>query len=208
MLKLTGKIKIITGMHIGKGKNSIGIGELDAPVIKDREKKYPYIPGSSLKGKIRSLLAGGKEIRDKYGNPGELPEIQKAFGMPPKDNDQLQIGVGQVIFRDAFLCQEDREKFKGENQRNLYEEKMEVAIDRQKGNAKKGALRTIERVHPGVSFDLEIILKNDKHLDLIKKGLQLLEDSYLGGMGTRGYGHVKIENIEEKEITVDLKETA
>ena len=109
MIKLTGKIKIITGIHIGMGKDQIGIGGIDAPVIKDRH-GYPYIPGSSLKGKIRSLLAGGVEIRDQKGTPKESPEIQKAFGMAPRDKEQLQIGAGQVIFRDAFLCEDDKKK--------------------------------------------------------------------------------------------------
>ena len=227
MLKLVGKIKVITGLHIGKGKNSIGIGEIDASVIRDRN-GYPYIPGSSLKGKIRSLLAHhfksiGETEDSKIEN--ETHEMKKAFGIAfvkkedsKKEKEEKEkteekkkiLGAGQVIFRDAFLCQEDRERFKGENQKKLYEEKMETAIDRYTGTALGKALRTIERVHPDVNFDLEIILKNEKHKELIEKGLKLLENSYLGGMGTRGYGQIKIEVVPKnrKEESINLKETA
>ena len=197
MLKLVGKIKIITGLHIGMGKDQIGIGGIDAPVIKDHRNGCPYIPGSSLKGKIRSLLANGKEIEN------EPEDVQEVFGMASGQNVQ----VGKVIFRDAFLCEEDQQVLKNDKNK-IYEEKMETAIDRSKGNAKGGSLRTIERVFPGLRFDLEIILRNKKHLGLIKRGIELLEDNYLGGMGTRGYGKVKIEDLKEEEISVDLKKTA
>ena len=98
-----------------------------------------------------------------------------------------------------------RKRFDKENKNKFYEEKMETAIDRSTGTAQGKSLRTIERVIPGVSFDLEIILKNENHLELIQKGLELLKDNYLGGMGTRGYGKVEIK-LEDDPI--DLKETA
>ncbi len=184
MKKLTGKIKVITGIHIGANKDSIGIGGIDSPVIKDI-KNYPYIPGSSLKGKIRSLLAKGQEIKD------ENKEMRSTFGTP----DQ----AGSVIFRDAFLCLEDIEKFK-DKKNKIYEEKMETAIDRSNGKAKRGSLRTIERTITDISFNLEIIIKKNECINIVKEGLNLLKDSYIGGMGTRGYGQIEIINIKEEEI--------
>ena len=51
-----GKISTQTGLHIGGSKASLKIGGMDNEVLKTIDNK-PYIPGSSLKGKLRSLLA-------------------------------------------------------------------------------------------------------------------------------------------------------
>ena len=130
------KIKVITGLHIGKGKDQIGIGEIDASVIRDRD-GYPYIPGSSLKGKIRSLLAyhfkSIDQIKDDPKIENEPDEMKEAFGIASVKNKEGKeiVKAGQVIFRDAFLCQKDRDQFSKEkaNQHKLYEEKMETAIE-------------------------------------------------------------------------------
>ena len=53
---IKGKIVLKTGLHIGAGSDEIHIGGIDTPVVKDPLKGWPYIPGSSLKGKIRTLL--------------------------------------------------------------------------------------------------------------------------------------------------------
>ena len=54
--KLEGTITLKTGLHIGAGDTEMRIGGTDNPVVKNPLDNRPYIPGSSLKGKIRSLL--------------------------------------------------------------------------------------------------------------------------------------------------------
>jgi CRISPR-associated protein Csm3 len=53
---ITGKIQCLTGLHIGGTEEGYEIGGMDNPVIKDKITGYPYIPGSSLKGKMRSMM--------------------------------------------------------------------------------------------------------------------------------------------------------
>lgn len=192
---LKGTIELVTGLHIGGGNADVHIGGIDSEVIKDAYGN-PYIPGSSLKGKIRSLLelSEGAINREtpstKASNPDSL--IPVIFG------DMTDIT--RVLFRDAVLTKESLDKIQ-----NLMilptEEKTENSISRTKGTAVSP--RNIERVIPGMKFDLEIVVrifpeKGDKE-ELIKakimSGLALLEKDALGGSGSRGYGKIKFSNL-------------
>ena len=195
MKRIEGSLEVKTGLHIGGIKETVKIGGLDNPVIKIRDGKHylPYIPGSSIKGRLRSLL------EEKYGENNAL--IKKVFGSQPGDNNE--IGRGSVIFRDAYL--EDKESyFENGNliKEKLFEIKPENKIDRKSGKAEHP--RFIERVVPGTKFRLEIVIvyKSDEELknmeELLKEGFELLQDSYLGGSGTRGYGKVDVSDIINK----------
>ncbi|MGB4268608.1 MAG: type III-A CRISPR-associated RAMP protein Csm3, partial [Spirochaetota bacterium] len=157
-----------------------------------------YIPGSSLKGKMRSLLELNMNQFDKSGGPCNCGGciICKTFGNTNKDS---KVGITRAIFRDAFL---DRESINMLKQRNILatEAKMENTINRINGKAMNP--RQSERVIAGLSFDFEIsvrIFKEDNDgkeiTNLIKKGLQLLEQDALGGSGSRGYGKVQFKDV-------------
>ncbi len=195
---LEGKIKLKTGMHIGGTKETLKIGGTDNPVIRDAFGRI-LIPGSSLKGKIRSLLEKkyGKYSEDNKGN--YLPckcgtcEICKIFG--PHDSKNIYEPV-RVIVRDAYLQP-------GENKKDYeyLEIKVENTIDRLKGTTIKGGIRNMERVVAGSEFKFEVVFNIYKEEDkeLIKKfieGMRLLEDDYLGGCGSRGYGKIKFEDMK------------
>lgn len=201
--KVLGTITLETGLHIGGSKSTLDIGGLDSPVIKTPQ-GVPYIPGSSLKGKIRSLL-GIKEGRVKVEEDTDL--LKKMFGFPgvqDKINKDKIIGaeISRLIFRDATL---DTESFKADfTDKNAVldtgftEAKYENTIDRKSGTTKKGGLRQIERVPGGAKFNFEIVVNifDEDAEDIIgklKEGIELLEENYLGGSGSRGYGKVKIE---------------
>src|SRR6267154_468444 len=72
---LEGDITCQTGLHIGAGKGSLEIGGADNPVVKDAF-GLPYIPGSSLRGRIRSLLEHALGLT----TPGELVYVSKRRG--------------------------------------------------------------------------------------------------------------------------------
>jgi len=181
------ELVILTGIHIGGTKDAFGIGGVDSPVIKDPITKKPIIPGSSLKGKIRSLLELSREVKDNH---------------PLFSGDET--GPTRVIFRDMCLTPDSAkllEKTLGE--RTYTEIKAENTIDKFTGTTKKGGLRFIERVPAGVNFEGEIIINayNDEDIESyvqkIHKGFELLEYNFLGGSGSRGYG--KIKYIVKKE---------
>ncbi len=207
-MKLTGKvfikgrIKLETGMRIGGSKSALDIGGIDLNVIKTA-KGVPYIPGSSLKGKLRAILAreeGKDDVKD------DTETINQIFGSIVKDREQLS----RLIVRDAYL---DVEHFKNQNFQDLEldytETKWETAIDRKKGSAKGGSLRQLERVPAGAEFEFEMVYnvfndeKKTAHLTEIKKAMKILEDDYLGGQGSRGFGKVKFEQVAFSEKTIE-----
>lgn len=197
--KLEGKIEIVTGLHIGAGNDELRIGGIDNPIVKDFEGN-PYIPGSSLKGKIRSLL----EISEGIVSDGKSSTIESdsiipiLFGSMPTREGKGE--VTRLIFRDAFLSDESKNKIE-ERLLPATEVKAETAIDRVSGTAMKGSLRYTERTIPGLLFDFEIVMRifaNDdeqKFLEMLKKGLRLLEYDALGGSGSRGYGKIKFRDL-------------
>ncbi len=189
------EIEILTGLHIGAGNDSIQIGGVDSSVIKDPVTSLPYIPGSSLKGKIRCLL-------ETEGNYNPLHDtINEYFGATSdyikikKEDKNYSQKPTKLIFRDLFLSDEDKTKFLTGDINTEF--KTEIVIDRRKGTAKDGGLRTIERVPPSVKFVGEILIRYDDGeleniLKVLEEGVKLLNNDYLGGSGSRGYGAVKV----------------
>ena len=185
-------ITVKTGLHIGGTSEELKIGGTDSPVITtsyNRNGKildFPYIPGSSIKGKMRSLLSA-------VSNEADSEKINLLFG-----NSQTDTGIDRktrLIIRDAFLSNEELDKYL-ENGTQPTEIKGENFIDPIKGIANP---RFIERIKPGVKFTTNIIILIYKYDDenamkkILKEGINLLMDSYLGGNGTRGYGNVLLE---------------
>jgi len=211
---VTGKIKLLTGLHIGGSSDIIEIGGMDNPVIKHPVTNEPYIPGSSLKGKIRSLieLAYGKVNRN-----GEVHKcldvncpVCRVFGSSP-DNEAsaLKRGPTRVIFRDVFIDEGYKKEMerKGLTVYDIIEEKAENVLNRITAEAKP---RRLERVIPGVEFRFELVYRvfdtgdggqKDEELfeKVIRKGLKLLELDCLGGYGSRGSGKIKFEGVEIKD---------
>lgn len=189
------EIKILTGLHIGAGNDTVQIGGVDSSVIKDPISNLPYIPGSSLKGKIRCLL----ETEGKFNVLDET--INDIFGptndfLKSKKNDKVYSQKPtRLIFRDLNLCEEDKNKFlSGEINTEF---KTEIVIDRSKGTAKDTGLRSIERVPPSIKFEGEILIRHfENELEnienILNQGIDLLNNDYLGGSGSRGYGAVKV----------------
>lgn len=203
---LTGKIKAESGLHIGGSPGALAIGGLDLPVIRDAY-QVPYIPGSSLKGKMRSLwekLNGapqnfsiGREVyihicenKDAYnGCP-----ICRIYGVP---GDKDSFAPTRLVVRDVRL---DPESLTGARTDMPYSEvKWEAAIDRVTSAATP---RQIERVPAGAVFKpMELVFNIFEAADRqlfpdVLTALQLVEDDYLGGQGSRGSGKVSFTELE------------
>lgn len=212
IVEIKAKLVLQTGLHIGAGDSEMHIGGIDNSVIKHPLTQSPYIPGSSLKGKIRTLLewrSGAVQnnpltLKDVSKNPEEVKNILRLFGISgdTKNSEQevAEIGVSRLAFWDCAL-NEDWEKAIRDDNQLLTETKSENTIDRITSTA--GNPRQTERVPAGAEFDFKLTLRQfegDKPelLDLVLKGLKLLELDSLGGSGSRGYGKVKFT-----ELTVD-----
>ena len=211
--KLEGTITLKSGLHIGSGNMEMHIGGTDSPVIKHPHTLEPYIPGSSLKGKVRSLLemesglmvhtdgnVVSSKTLQKVSNDHELKDkceaILKIFGSSGADiEDETGFGPTRVSFADCYLDNEWKNKAK-DNRWLLTEEKSENVINRIKGTAEHP--RFIERVPEGTKFKFLVtfkVLQDDDNLfdDFLLKGLKLLEMDALGGSGSRGYGRIAFE---------------
>ncbi|MCC7223640.1 MAG: type III-A CRISPR-associated RAMP protein Csm3 [Chitinophagales bacterium] len=206
---ITGKIRTLTGLHIGGTNNSVDIGNVDAYVIRDAYSGKPYIPGSSLRGKLRSLLEQVLGIYNSNANMGKVkngPSIDgktitvKLFGAIKSESEGGNI-PSKILVRDCPLLSEYRDN---PNLPQYTEIKTEVVIDRLTSEAMP---RSLERVPAGVEFDLQIVLnvwEEDKEDDMLQHlfmAMLLLQDDYLGGKGSRGCGQIEIGigNIEARD---------
>ncbi len=205
-LKCTGKINLLTGMHIGGPKESIKIGGVDNPVIRNPITNTPYIPGSSLKGRFRMALElkyndYNKEDDKGYGpstNPDHESMVCKLFG---NGDTKKSKEPTRLIFRDANLTSGYEKFIEGE-------EKIEVKMDRDKLAGFKGGNRTQERIAAGAKFDLELMVRifegddGEKFKSRLNEAMKIVELEFLGGSGSRGYGQVKFEEIKFDKIDI------
>lgn len=213
IVNINGDIELLSGLHIGGGDDTMKIGGVDNGVVKDVNSNKPYIPGSSIKGKMRSLLewhlglvsiGKGKPFNSKLlsddifkdqSKKKDAINLIKLFGNAEVDESFTQITpITRISVSDCTLIEEE----------NLVvsEIKHENSINRKTGTAMSP--RQTERVPAGVKFRFDIkikVLKEDNEeelIEMVKKGLELIENDYLGGSGSRGYGRVKFK-FEEKQ---------
>lgn len=201
---ISGTLRCETGLHIGGSADQIEIGGVDLPVIKHPVTGEPYIPGSSLKGKMRSQMekklgisTDGKPCG--CGQSGCL--VCKVFG--PHMNPKHNLGSTRILVRDAYFnktTKEEYERLAKEKGLSYIEKKIENLVLRTTGTAKDP--RSQERVPAGAEFDLEIVLQvydtDDENalIDFVKEGLRQVQSTYLGGFGSRGSGKVSFHDMK------------
>lgn len=199
------KLKLLSGMHIGGYDSTFDIGGADSDVIKNPLNRQPYIPGSSFKGKLKSLLTykNGKVSGDKIEISD--PVIRNIFESVILDESRPSIT--RALFRDLILTDGSKQYLESILGYETYTEiKAENSIDQLKGTAKSP--RFIERVPTGAEFNGQIVLtvfEGDDEAKMkaaIEESLSLLELNYIGGSGSRGYGRVKIEKEAWKDETI------
>ena len=224
-IRIWGLIETVTGLHIGGTEVGIAIGGVDNTVIRNGLDGVPYIPGSSLKGKMRSLLErvykGDKLFAIIKGKDdkqhirihmcedtaayeecfvcnifGILPEKVRGSCMPTR-----------LIVRDAVMDKPmaDRLRASHYNDMPMTQVKTEVVLDRITSQATP---RQIERVPAGVEFKYELVFNVYKESDLdylqrVAEAMDFVEQDYIGGQGSRGYGQIRFatRHVEAKWFT-------
>ena len=193
------ELVVRTGMHIGGSSVFSAIGAVDSPVICDSYTRQPIVPGSSLKGKLRTLLSRSLnpdiEHMPDHNHDGE--ELCRLFG------SNRPVRPSRLQFADAFVCNEAEMREVG-----LTEIKTENTINRRDCSSSP---RQIERVVPGVRFAVRMVydVRESKEeavqdMRLLAKGLKLLQMDYLGGHGTRGSGRVSFQSFVLKDFETGL----
>lgn len=202
-IEITGIIEVCTGMHIGGSAAFSAIGAVDSPVIRDTLSDRPIIPGSSLKGKMRSLLA--RQYNDGFKSHNEDHDrILRVFGSS-KENKIMR---SRLLFSDMMLSNMDELRQLGLH--SATEVKFENTINRITAVANP---RQIERAVRGSEYSLSIIYDVEKideiedDFSLISDGMKLLQYDYLGGNGSRGYGKIKFKNLQAEEVVGEIDET-
>jgi len=226
-IQISGKIKCLTGLHIGTSKENMEIGAIDSPVVRDPITREPYIPGSSIKGKMRSLLEKalaanlgiiGTNGRRNIGTRNNevwvhvCDDAQTALNCPicrifgSTGHNGGKNFPSRLIVRDAYLTKESVEKLSDIDTGLQYTEwKFENAIDRVTSAANP---RQLERVPRGAEFDFELIYNVEENINLqvdlqnLNLALELIQLDAVGGHGSRGYGKVEISSDCIKGVPV------
>ena len=206
-------LEVLTGLRIGAGDSEMHIGGVDNTVIKHPHTSLPYIPGSSIKGKMRSLLEwrsgavqeealGWQNYQKADGAvKAEVKRILQLFGIGGSDrlgeSEMRELGPTRISFWDCNLQENWVQKIREDNLA-LTEVKSENRINRISGVAEHP--RQTERVPAGACFDFRLSVKQlegdgEDLLNTVLQGLRLLELDSVGGSGSRGYGKVKFKNL-------------
>lgn len=234
---IKGKIVAVTALHIGGSKDGIDIGGVDLNVIKNHHGE-PFIPGSSLKGKLRSMLARLEGTLQAERRPADDENIHtdqdiryltNLFGIAANEDGQgeEQLQPTRLIVRDCPLDLENspnQEKY-SEMDFSYTDVKFENSIDRRRGVAQHP--RQLERVPAEAKFDFELVMDvyeddmgpysakdgeklelstegpaRDQYLKAVCMAMEMLQDDYLGGHGSRGYGKIAfdVEPLIYKEL--------
>ena len=188
---------------------------MDNPIIKDPlpGSNAPYIPGSSLKGKMRSLIEVkegkfGKFDKKEHQGPCDCGKchICAVFGTSAgrkTDDNKDNLGPTRLIVRDAYLS-EYKENTGAKSWKEKFQEgdlpmetKYENTINRITGKANP---RSLERVPGGVEFDFNFSFKTfkndpDEYFNTVLQAMKLLELDALGGSGSRGCGQIKFIDV-------------
>ncbi len=218
---LSARLTLVSGLHIGAGDNEMHIGGTDNPVLKHPITNRPYLPGSSLKGKMRSLLEwksgtvqpealGWRQYQQANSEQkAHVFNILRLFGVSGGDQlDEAQareLGPTRLSFWDCDLGTDWVKRVDNANQM-FTEVKSENRINRITGVAEHP--RNTERVPAGAEFDFRLSIKvlngESDLLPTVLAGLKLIELDSLGGSGSRGYGKVKFVDLKLNGEAVSL----
>ena len=210
-VKISGNLEVKTGMHIGGSSAFSAIGAVDSPVIRDVLSNLPMIPGTSLKGKMRTLLAKSYNRDMKVSPDDDDPRLTRLFGSAKKGSAHS----ARLIVGDMFMSNEAELRSMG--LQTMTEVKFENTINRATAVANP---RQIERAIRGSRFELnmiyditsdeqsaeDILAEAAEDMKTLADGMRMLQLDYLGGHGTRGYGKVQFDGIHLECVFGEIPE--
>ena len=188
-------------MHIGGSPAFAAIGAVDSPIVRDIRTNLPMIPGSSFKGKMRSLLAKEYNAELAPKPDDDCEEITRLFGSAKKNS----IKRSRLLVSDMLMVNEEELRKKGVQ--SITEVKFENSINRATAVANP---RQIERAIRGSVFELDIMYEAEKEdeilndFKMIGEGFKLLQYDYIGGSGSRGYGKIHFSDITADCVVGDI----
>src|SRR5690606_22770106 len=199
--EITGIICCVSGLRVGGSDELLQIGGTDLTCIKHPVTLTPYIPGSSIKGKMRSELEqkagkfGGRDQSEPCGCAEPACLVCRIFG--PHKKAKHDLGPSRIVVRDSQCLAGGETELKSEN-----------VIDRKTGTAMHP--RTLERVLAGSTFSLRIglhvwdldqsgkyngLVGGDAVVDFLKEGLRAVRQTGLGSGVSKGSGQVEFEAL-------------
>lgn len=203
-IQITGDVELVTGMHIGGSDAFAAIGAVDSPVMRDARTNYPMLPGSSLKGKLRSLLAKAyNEAPVKHDD--DAPRLLRLFGTAKKGS----VMGSRLLVSDMLITEQSKSELENQGISGFTEVKFENTINRLTAVANP---RQIERVIRGTKFALDMIYEvtdvaeMEEDFETLAYGMRLLQYDYIGGHGSRGYGKVCFRNVLAECVVGDVEE--
>ncbi|MFH1749159.1 MAG: type III-A CRISPR-associated RAMP protein Csm3 [Planctomycetota bacterium] len=204
--RVSGQIEVVTGLRIGASQDTMEISGLDNPIIRNPADEMPYIPGSSLKGRMRSLAEwylGEVPPDGEPTHPLEHAKTARVFGISAQR--ERVTGPTRLVVRDAFLTDEWKRKFSA-GESVITEVKHENSINRLTSMANP---RPMERVVPGVRFSFELVYRildvgdggaaDEANFDrVVLLALALVQADCLGSCGSRGCGQVRFVELRDE----------
>ena len=200
--EITGVIHCLSGLRVGGSDELLQIGGTDLTCIKHPVTLKPYVPGSSIKGKMRSELEqklgkfGGRDGSEPCGCGGKDCLVCLLFG--PHKNTRHELGPTRIVVRDGACTRGGETELKSEN-----------VIDRKTGTALHP--RKIERVVSGSEFSLRIGVQvwdrdisskydgktgADALVEFVKDGLRALQQTGLGSGISKGSGEIEFRELK------------
>lgn len=224
-IPVNGIYKAVTGLRIGAGGGGLEIGGLDNPIVRHPVTKEPYVPGSSLKGKMRSLL----EVSGFVVGNRPKPRPEENASLPACGCGQCAVcwlfGCGnpkeaseptRFLFRDSYVLAEDMARLRELLEDGIFysEVKAEVVMSRRTGKVGGGGPRPVDRIAAGTRLRFEMsvrVLDGDNEEEMqqaLLTAIRLLEQEGIGGSVSRGYGKVQFLELSwgDKDITSELGE--
>lgn len=214
---IKGKLILLSGTSIGGDSGTIEIGGNDNPIIRNPITKEPYIPGSSIKGKMRSSL---EWLEGKISSDGSVHNCEekhcpicRIFGRSANISEKAKVGPTRLIVKDAYLTEDSKLIRKEIIYKKGFDSEMkcENSINRITSEAMP---RNNERIPAGMEFEFSMVYKvydinddgkvDDDNFNVVLKGLKLLEIEGIGGGTSRGNGSIKLEVFKNGEF-IDLE---